>query len=359
MEPRPPKSTRPASNPPSHLPPAPPADRFPWTQAEQPPTAPSVTPSQARAAWQDAEASPPPSLGAPYPGPALTPVAAPRGERGSPWIGPLLAAVLLLVVIGGTAFAISRARDGGDQQGAVQAAQTATRSAEIAEAATAEAAIFGTAAAATSTALAEEAAALAATTTASAREAVPTEVEEEPTPPRTPTPTPRASSPRGVAAFLPSARDLPDGFVEVEKGEYSKADIAVQLGADGEQLLDEWRWRENSYRNFAIPEENDPNPRRVSFLSVSVHRFGSREGASTALDYLANVVASNPGYVEVEVERIGDQTRALANSASEANIYVLYVRSGAYVIRFGGSSVSGDPARDVIRLAERILDVDG
>jgi hypothetical protein len=152
---------------------------------------------------------------------------------------------------------------------------------------------------------------------------------------------------------LPSVRQLPEGFVVSEEGAYSKSDIASQLGENGEELLREWKWRENAYRSFLVPDDVAPDPDTTTFLIVSVHRFGGSAGARDALDFLANVLAAS-GYQEADAPRIGDQQRALTQSG-DANIYVLYVRSGYYVIRIGGSSPAGDPSADVNALAEAIV----
>ena len=88
---------------------------------------------------------------------------------------------------------------------------------------------------------------------------------------------------------------------------------------------------------------------------MSVHRFGSEEGAAAGLDYFANILAS-AGYEEVAVEKLlGDQRRALQIVEDGTTLYALYVRSGKYVYRLGGSNPAGDPAPDVIALAELLV----
>jgi hypothetical protein len=283
----------------------------------------------------------------------LTPVVAPRGERGGRYLGPILAALLLAVIIAGVAFAISRARD----EDRPSAASDGTRAAGLASGSPTPA---GTV---TGSPAGNQSAAVLATTPAGAIVASPPANEraasEEPTATRVPrqTSTPTASS--GGSSLvrakdvLPSVRQLPEGFVVSEEGAYSKSDIASQLGENGEELLREWKWRENAYRSFLVPDDVAPDPDTTTFLIVSVHRFGGSAGARDALDFLANVLAAS-GYQEADAPRIGDQQRALTQSG-DANIYVLYVRSGYYVIRIGGSSPAGDPSADVNALAEAIV----
>jgi hypothetical protein len=57
----------------------------------------------------------------------------------------------------------------------------------------------------------------------------------------------------------------------------------------------------------------------------------------------------------VETPAIGEQARGLAGPGDGVNLYVLYVQDGKYLIRLGGSSVTGDPAPMVNDLAEQIL----
>lgn len=365
MEPRPPK--RPSGSAPAASPAEPQPERAHWLDRSPAPSVSSgssgnagaptgdLSSTRLRLPWQSAPA---PSLGGSLPGDGaprtpLMPVVAPRGERGGRYLGPILAALLLAVIIAGVAFAISRARD----EDRPSAASDATRVAGLASGSpTPEGTATG------SPVAGNQSAAVIGTTPAGASVGTPVNgrvASEDPTPTRIPrqTSTPTASS--GGSSLvrakdvLPSVRQLPDGFVVSEEGAYSKDDIVSQLGENGEELLREWKWRENAYRSFLIPDDVAPDPDTTTFLIVSVHRFGGSAGAKEALDYLANVLAAS-GYEEAEVPAIGDQQRALTQSG-DANIYVLYVRSGYYVIRIGGSSPAGDPSADVNALAEKLV----
>ncbi|MEA2514502.1 MAG: hypothetical protein QOJ59_3989 [Thermomicrobiales bacterium] len=375
MEPRPPKTSRPASGTPPVFtpPPVPTAERLAARSAwldEQPPVAtgqgrdergaldlgssPTIPPSQARSAWFDPSGEP--AAGTEQAGPRspLMPVVSPRGERRSRFLGPLLSALLLILVVGGAAFAVDKARDGNDQRGAADA----TRAAQIAAPGSPPAATSTTAAGTDET----------PTSGAADTAAAPPQVSETPAPAQgdraaeetTPTkraatkePTPRPSSLR-APDFLPAVGDLPEGFEQTDNGKLSKDDVIVQLGDNGGDLLAEWEWRENAFRYFAIPEAANPDPKAASQLTVSVHRFRNKTGATAALTGLADIVAAN-GYAEADVDKIGDQTRALKSETADGNLYVLYVRTGNFVIRLGGFSASGDSSAEVIALAEKIV----
>jgi hypothetical protein len=380
MEPRPPKTTRPVTGNPSPVfspPPVPTSERLAARPAwldEQPPVTtsqprdergaldvgatPSIPASQARAVWFDPAGEPAPGMDQPLsPRSPLSPVVAPRGERRARFLGPILAALLLVLVVGGAAFAVDRARNGDDNGNAADAT------------ATARALALASSPVATVTTLAEETEVVETPTE---------ETEETPTPTATKEPTQETAAgaaPAGDASptrraateaptraaslrapdLLPEVADLPDGFEVTADDKYSKDEMIGQLGDNGADLVEEWEWRENAYRWFAIPEASEPDPESTSALTVSVHRFRARAGATDAIDGLAEIVLAAGGYEEVDVEKIGDEARALTSDV-DGNTYVLYVRTGSFVIRFGGFSVSGDPSETVIELAKQLVE---
>jgi len=381
MEPRPPKANRPAGSTPvgpssgsepqperpqwmdhsslsSLRPPPNRADRASDTDIDS-------ANARARMAWQD------PTLlttsgvyNDGVPRTPLTPVVAPRGERGSRYLGPILAAVLLAVIIAGIALAIRYVRDGDDRRDA-----DATRSAGLVAASPSpeQTTIAGASPTSESGEGVTSAATPADSEPASSPTAAGEETEPEPTATREPRRTPTSTSQSGGSSvvrareLLPSADDLPDGFVLETEGAYGKADMVDQLGGDEEEveaLLREWTWRENAFRTFSIPADARPDPDTTFALTVSIHRFGTRDGAEAGLNYLADFLAgAGLGYEEVDVDPIGDQARALTATQDGVNIYALYVRSGRYVYRLGGSNAEGNPAPDVIALAELLLEM--
>jgi hypothetical protein len=368
MEPRPPKTTRSPSGTPSSVftpPPVPTSERLAERSAwlDQPPpvapgqgrdergaldigTTPSIAPSQARAAWYDpaGQAAPGMDLGGGGRSP-LSPVVAPRGERRGRFLGPILAVLLLILVVAVAAVAVDKLRGGDDGAGA-----EATRAAELVAPGSTPESTATIAAAGTPTA-----SDAAPTNTAEPTKAVAT-VEPSPTTrPPTRTPESRASGTLRAADYLPTLGDLPEGFQETKEGRLRKAEVAEQLGSDGDQLLEEWDWRENASLEF---QRANAASDETFFLSVSVHRFGRSKGASDGLNGLADVLASIPdlNYEEVDVAKIGDESRAFQSESAEANQYVLYVRSGNIVYRIGGSSLTGDPSADVIALAETLVE---
>ncbi|HEY7032642.1 MAG TPA: hypothetical protein VH482_14970 [Thermomicrobiales bacterium] len=371
MEPRPPKTTRPVTSPAQPVftpPPVPTSERLAARSArldDQPPTAPSpprdehgaidpaaaptIGSSEARTVWYDPSAEAAPGTEQPAaPRSPLSPVVSPRGERRSRFLGPLLAALLLVLVVGGAAFAVDKARDGNDERNAADATHTA----QAAALAATPAATVTTAAQVVSTPTAT--AALRATdTTAPTQAQAPAEAATPTKRTATRTATVKTSGLR-APDFLPEASDLPDGFEQTANDKYTKDEMIAQLGENGADLVDQWKWRENAYRYFEIPASADPDPKAASQVTVSVHRFANKSGATAALKGLVDIVVAG-GYQEVDVEKIGDQARALTLENGDGHTYVLYVRTGNFVIRLGGFSVSGDASDVVIALAKKIV----
>jgi hypothetical protein len=198
-----------------------------------------------------------------------------------------------------------------------------------------------------------------------------------PTPPPalTPTPEPAETAPaveiapedpstrdRDISAqtlplldFLPTQDQLPPGLILADEAERSKAEVVSQLGGTDEasQLLDDWGWAGNAYRDYIASEEAPP-PSGTTFLNVSVHRFASPEAAATALIFFSDQVIFGQGLQEVEPPAIGDSARLLVGPSGEANLAVLYAQQGPILYRIGGSA-GGDPAGDVLTVAAAIV----
>jgi hypothetical protein len=286
----------------------------------------------------------------------MTPIK-PRNERGNKLLRYLLAALLLIAVIGGGAYAITRYLDNGDDNSEtpVVAATTGTVTPTVA---------------ATQASDTEQ---TAPTATAGAAEPTATTAAAEPTQP----PAEGGSAANGDAAtatvadassgdaaqsgstgsseaFLPDPATLEGAWVVTDEGERTKAEVAEAIGANGDELLTSWRWRENFYEDLNRNDAADA-PDDASFINVSVHRFANADGASEALTALSDIVVSAQGLQDVETPAIGDQARGLAGPGDGVNLYVLYVQDGKYLLRLGGSSAAGDPAPMVNALAEQIL----
>ncbi len=285
----------------------------------------------------------------------MTPIK-PRNERSNKLLRYLLAALLLIGVIGGGAYAITRfLGDDGTPENPPVAAVT---DGSVTPTPAPTQASDGGAAAPTAT-TAPEIAPTEAPLPASDATEVPADESVNaaadgtaPTAPAGDTDVVAASE--SAEAFLPAASDLAGDWSVTDEGERTKAEVAAAIGADGDELLTSWRWRENFYRDLNRNDAADA-PDDASFINVSVHRFANADGAAESLTALSDIVVSVQGLQVVDAPAIGDEARGLAGPGDGVNLYVLYVQDGKYLIRIGGSSATGDPAATVNALAEEIV----
>ncbi|CAN5724214.1 hypothetical protein BH23CHL5_BH23CHL5_27650 [soil metagenome] len=283
----------------------------------------------------------------------------PRGERGNKWIRYLFGGLLLAIVVAGSAFVATRIFGDDDDPGTTAGlVEVGTQVAGNVESESTPADEIET----------------ESTSTGADSEPAPTVQEEAPVSEPTeavPDPAPTAqiaasesnasgeqqpaTTIQSAEALLPEPSALAGSWSVALEGERSRAEVGAQLGDDGETLLTAWRWRENLYRDFNRTDAESFSG-DATFLSVSIHRFASRDGAAEALDYLSEIVVSAQGLQDVGNVPIGDNARGLEGPGEGVNLYVLYVQDGNYLIRLGGSSPAGDPAQFVDAVAELIVD---
>ncbi len=179
------------------------------------------------------------------------------------------------------------------------------------------------------------------------------------------TPTP-AEPDRDISAqtlplldFLPTQEQVPAGLVLADEAERSKQDVAAALGGTDEanQLLDDWGWSGNAFRDFVLPQDAEPGPSGTTFLNVSVHRFADAESAANALIFFSDQVVISQGLQDVEAPAIGESARLLMGAPDGVPLTILYVQDGPIMYRMGGSSANADsdPTADVLAVAQAII----
>jgi hypothetical protein len=209
-------------------------------------------------------------------------------------------------------------------------------------------------------------ASLLATATATPRPSRPTpaagvqaQTGAQAAPTATPAVARQASDTTPLLDLLPAASQAPDGLALTNEAERSKSEVVASMGGTDEaaQLLDDWGWQGNAYREFAAPADNTLPPGSVTYLNVSVHRFASPDAADNALTYFSDVVVSTQGLQDVQVDALGDAARGLTGAPDGNALAVLYIRSGKLLYRIGTStnSTDGDPMSAAVAVAHQML----
>lgn len=161
-----------------------------------------------------------------------------------------------------------------------------------------------------------------------------------------------------LLAFLPAQDQVPAGLILADEAERSKADVVASLGGSDEasQLLDDWGWSGNAFREFIAGEEAVP-PGGTTYLNVSVHRFANAESAANALIFFSDQVIFGQGLQEVEPPAVGETARLLLGAPDGVPLAVLYAQEGPILYRIGGSTATAesDPSADVLAVAAAII----
>ncbi len=157
--------------------------------------------------------------------------------------------------------------------------------------------------------------------------------------------------------FLPTQDQIPEGMFLSDEAERSKSEVVDALGGTEEasQLLDDWGWSGNAFRNFS---KTDPEvPGGASFIYVSVHRFSDSDSAAKALVYFADQGVLLQGLEDVGTPALGESARQLQGAPDGYPVTVLYAQEGPIMYRVFGSSQSADtdPTDDVLATAAAIL----
>jgi hypothetical protein len=189
--------------------------------------------------------------------------------------------------------------------------------------------------------------------------------EEEESPAGSEESTEQAEPDRDISAetlplleLLPSQEQVPEGLVLVDEAERSKAEVVAALGGTEEaaQLLDDWGWSGNAFREF-LADEAAIVPGGTTFLNVSVHRFADAESAATAMVFFSDQVVFGQGLQEIEPPAVGESARLLEGAPDGVPLSILYAQDGPIMYRVGGStsSAEGNPTADVLAVAGEII----
>jgi S1-C subfamily serine protease len=164
-------------------------------------------------------------------------------------------------------------------------------------------------------------------------------------------------APISLPAILPTLADVPSGLAVFDdlQRTLDESSLVYSNPADMKQRYQGWGWRANALRTFGVPDGVAAAPESTTFVAVSLHDFGSAEGASQALDYALNDEMSAFGHQEVAAPVIGDRARMIAGRTETGNETLVYTQRGTVLIVVSASSLAGDASLDAITIAESVL----
>ncbi len=171
---------------------------------------------------------------------------------------------------------------------------------------------------------------------------------------------PSPADPGTVDSLLPMLREMPAGSVVTDEGTRSEAEIAATFLRPGEAatFLADHDFRVNVYRYFAIPAGATGYAGSATSMEVSLHLFGSAEGAEAGLVYYAEGRAEAIGLRVVGSYELGDgavllQGPAPSGPGMEATVYLLL---GNVLARISAVSPNGDPTADALAVTLLVTD---
>jgi hypothetical protein len=160
----------------------------------------------------------------------------------------------------------------------------------------------------------------------------------------------------GPLSLLPAAVVPPASPALQTQGTRDLAETAAAFpdATDAARRLAEWGWREHTVGTFAPPTE--AAPAATSPVEVSVQRFADGPSAAAALLYLAHARMTETGFAPVAIDRLGEQSWALAGSTAAGNDVLVGVQQGDALIASRAVSSAGDPLPDAVAAATAAID---
>ena len=125
--------------------------------------------------------------------------------------------------------------------------------------------------------------------------------------------------------------------------------------AEAAQLLTDWGWQAYAFRTFEGSQPTHPGAARP-YLIVGIARYGSADGASAALHYVAENLRPIGAHREVLMPAvIGDESREFVAPVEGGTDLTLLVRSDSLVIGISVFLSDGNPLASPEQLAASIL----
>jgi len=170
-----------------------------------------------------------------------------------------------------------------------------------------------------------------------------------------------ALSAEQLTELLPAVEQVPETLTATADDSRTQEEVVDALGGGrpAETNIADWGWTGNVERQFSVVDPEAADPASTTYISVSVHGFGTPEAAAEALPFFSDILVNSNGYAEVDVPELaelGDTARLLTQTADEGQNVALYIQDGSVMYRLGGFSPAGDPTADVVAVATAMLD---
>jgi outer membrane protein assembly factor BamB len=163
-----------------------------------------------------------------------------------------------------------------------------------------------------------------------------------------------AAGETALQSLLPDVEELEGRWTVQSEGSRSREDVMTLFGDDGEELIDSLGWRDNAFRNFELVNMLD-DLYATSNLTVSIHAFADSDGAAGALHPLSQWVADSEGMEPMQPDLSVEGALAFGGKPGNLPTFVIYVLHDNLLIRVGGTSLLGDPIKDVTTVTELVL----
>ena len=162
-----------------------------------------------------------------------------------------------------------------------------------------------------------------------------------------------------LKVLLPDKSIMPIGIDTVTDTGLDEAGVvdALVTNPGAQENLTKWGWSGNVGANYSASDPASLDPTATTFISVSIHGFGSDAFAADALTFYSDaLVKTGGGWQDSTVPALGGKARLLTQKMEDGTTNVaLYVQKGNALYRIGGTSLGGDPTQSVLQVATQMF----
>lgn len=160
-----------------------------------------------------------------------------------------------------------------------------------------------------------------------------------------------------LQSLLPVQADIPDGLVQLDKRSRSLAEVTKNYTnpAVATQNFTSWGWVANVVCSFGVPEGQTAQSGVLNGVYISIHQFGSSDGAKQALDFSLTEQQTGQPLDEVDVGQFGDYTRGLYGLLDYGYETTILAQKGDLLVRVSAAMLDGDPTAKAQQIMTAIL----